>query len=755
MDGAAGVTQAPAAAARPVESQAPAAPLAMFSLVIAQFLCSFAGTSTNVAITTIAADLSTSVQVIQAAITLFTLSMAALMIPGSKLTDIVGRKRCFTIGLIVYGAGALVAAAAPGPGVFILGYSLGQGIGTSLLIPPVYIFATVLFTGTVARARAFGLISAAAGVGSAAGPLIGGLITSATSWRVTFVVQALIVVVILILGRKLVETRSTDRRPDFDLLGAALSAVGLILIVVGVLLTGTYGWGLTVSGETPADMPRLGSGTISPVWPSVVLGLVAILLFFRHVRSVERAGGTPLLASRILMNRVANLGLVTQNTQWLILQGMAFVVSVYLQTVQGLNAVQTGLVLTPATIGILIASALAPRMAARRAQAVLIRAGFVMTIAGIGLILLLANALDSTLALLPGLLVIGLGTGVMLTSSVNVVQSSFPEADQGEISGLSRSISNLGSSLGVAIAGSVVVSSAFSGNQGYAYALVVLGGVRRDRPGRRPAPAIAKACPGPGAIRRSGGRLTAAWLPSTPWFRDLRGRYGGRPSTRRPSGVLGTVVREERRISVERPDVDEAHAVHARGLTEEPLAGAEHDRKDLQPHLVDEVVFDQHADNPGAGRDDDVPVEVHLQLRDLAQHVALDDRRVVPVGTLEGRRHHVLGHAVQPVRQRARAGWPSRGEPFVGPPAHQHGVRSDGFVERELGELRAVLDQAHPTTAREAFVTGWVLDDSVERDVVADRRSCPFRTCSFGCSGHGWTAAQTIRAAPCNSSVSC
>jgi MFS family permease len=446
-------------------------------LVLAQFLCSFAGTSTNVAITRIATDFGTSVQVVQAAITLFTLTMAALMIPGSKLTDIFGRKRCFAIGLIIYGAGALIAATSIGPGMFVLGYSIGQGLGTSLLIPPVYIFGTVLVTGTVGRARIFGAISAAAGIGSAAGPLIGGTITSLTSWRVTFGVQAIIVVVVLLLGRRLVDTHERTSGRGFDVFGAVLSAAGLILLVVGILLTGTYGWGITVSGTTPAGMLELSPGGFSPVWPLVVIGFVLLGLFLRHLGAVERAGGTPLLATRILRNRVSNLGLVTQNTQWLILQGVAFVVSVFVQTVRGLGPIETGLVLTPATVGILAASLAAPRMAGRRPQAVLVRAGFAITIVGIVLLVLLASPSSSFATFIPGLLLIGLGIGVMLTASVNIVQSAFSEDDQGDISGLSRSVSNLGSSLGVAIAGSLVVSSAFSGTEGYGYALIVLGAV--------------------------------------------------------------------------------------------------------------------------------------------------------------------------------------------------------------------------------------------------------------------------------------
>src|SRR6187549_1716448 len=166
-------------------------------LALAQFIASYAASNMNVAISTIADDLNTDVAGIQTTITMFTLTMAALMIPGSKLTDIWGRKFCFRLGLIVYGAGALLASASQALPGLVAGYSLGQGIGTALLIPPVYILATVFTTDTKSRARAFGAISAAAGIGSASGPLIGGLITSASSWRVAFIVQALMVVLIL------------------------------------------------------------------------------------------------------------------------------------------------------------------------------------------------------------------------------------------------------------------------------------------------------------------------------------------------------------------------------------------------------------------------------------------------------------------------------------------------------------------------------------------------------------------------------
>jgi MFS family permease len=356
----------------------------------------------------------------------------------------------------------------------IVGYSVGQGIGTALLIPPVYILATVFTTTLKMRARAFGAISAAAGIGSAAGPLIGGLLTSSTSWRVVFAMQALLVLLILYLARRIAEPPVPGARPSFDLLGAALSAAGLFFIVIGILQAGTYGWVRANQDFVVGETVLIPEGSISPVWLIVLIGAVLLFWFFRHIGLMERAGKEPLLPTRMFQNRVSNLGLVTQGMQWLVLLGLSFVVSVFLQTVRRHTAIETGLILTPATIGILVASLGAGRFAQRRAQATLIRAGFVTTIAGIAALLLLAPGTSNMLPFVPGLLLVGLGVGVMMTSSVNVVQSSFPEEDQGEISGLSRSVSNLGSSLGVAIAGTVIVASLATENAEYALALIVL-----------------------------------------------------------------------------------------------------------------------------------------------------------------------------------------------------------------------------------------------------------------------------------------
>lgn len=428
-------------------------------LALAQFICSFAGSNMNVMINDMSEDLDTTVQGIQVAITIFLLVMAALMIPGGKLTDRYGRKRLFTLGLVVYGVGALLSAVAPGLGILILGNSILEGVGTAMLIPPVYILTTLLFTELTSRARAFGAISAAGGIGAAAGPLIGGLITTAISWRAAFVFQALVIALIVFLSRHVEDPLPADPTRPFDTGGAVLSSIGLILLVSGILATDNNIW--------------------------LMIGLVAagsliLLWFFLSMRAKERAGKEALLSPSLFRNRTSNLGLITQNAQWLMLMGVSFTVAAYLQVVRGYDAIETGVIYTAATVGLLISSLGAERFAKRRAQRTLIMAGFVLTTVGIAVFLaMVARAVskDATTAWVfaPGLFLIGLGVGLMLTPSVNLVQSAFGEELQGEISGLSRSVSNLGSSLGTAVAGTILVAGiTATPERSYGLALAVL-----------------------------------------------------------------------------------------------------------------------------------------------------------------------------------------------------------------------------------------------------------------------------------------
>ena len=425
----------------------------LLPLALAQFICSFAGSNMNVMINDISKDLNTTVQGVQVCITLFLLVMAALMIPCGKLTDRWGRKRCFTMGLWIYGIGAVLSAVSPGLGVLILGNSIFEGVGTALLIPPVYILTTMLFGEMKSRARAFGVISGMGGIGAATGPLIGGAITTAISWRAAFVFQALIILIIIWLARSIHDPLPADPTRPFDTVGAVLSAVGLVVLVGGIMA---------------ADQSLVLMAVL------IVAGALILTGFFAWVRSRERAGKEALLSSRLFRNRTSNRALVTQNVQWAVLLGTAFVVSAYLQVVRHYDAIQTGVIFTAATVGILLSSLAAGPLARKFRQRSLIIVGFVVTIIGIVVLLVQVRGHPGAWYFAPGLFLIGIGVGVMLTPSVNVVQSAWPEKLQGEISGLSRSVSNLGSSFGTALAGTILVAGLADPNRSYGIAMVVL-----------------------------------------------------------------------------------------------------------------------------------------------------------------------------------------------------------------------------------------------------------------------------------------
>jgi predicted MFS family arabinose efflux permease len=279
------------------------------------------------------------------------------------------------------------------------------------------------------------------------------VITTGISWRAAFVFQAGIVAAIVVLSRRIEDPLPADPTRPFDAFGAVLSALGMFFVVFGILQADTNG----------LLMAAL-----------LVAGAAFLLWFFLYTRGRERAGKEPLFSLALFKNRTSNLALVTQNLQWLLLMGVSFVVAVFLQEVRGYNVIETGVIFTAATVGVLLSSLAAERLAKRRSQRTLIMAGFVITAAGIALLLALVGASSRVVAFAPGLFLIGTGLGVMLTPSVNVVQSSFSENQQGEISGLSRSVSNLGSSFGTAIAGTILVSDLASGNDSYVLALIVL-----------------------------------------------------------------------------------------------------------------------------------------------------------------------------------------------------------------------------------------------------------------------------------------
>ncbi len=447
----------------------------LLPLALAQFCNSYGTQAMQVAISNVTHDLNTSVTGVQASISLYTLMMAAGMIVGSKLADIWGRRRVFNGGVILYGLGGLIAAVAPNIAWMTAGYSIIQGVGSDLMIPALYILVTVNFTNMKERAAAFGVISAEGGLGAAIGPLLGGIITTALSWRFSFFLQVPIAIYIVMLRGRVVDPAPPASKPKLDVLGAVISGAGMTALVLAALMSKTYGWVIAKKDFDIGSTTVLSKGSVSPVIILFAIGVVLLLSFGWLCTSRERHKKEPLVPTRILFDRAAAAGLVAQAAQWFLQLGVSFVVIVFVQQALGLNAIQSGVTMVPAIVTLLILSRMAAPLANRFSLRALMQAGFVVATMGALLIVLLADANGSAWRFLPGLAFIGAGMGLIMPASVTYVQSTSPEEDQAAISGVSRSASNLGSSLGTAVAGSIFVVIASSGDYERALTFAIVG----------------------------------------------------------------------------------------------------------------------------------------------------------------------------------------------------------------------------------------------------------------------------------------
>src|SRR3954447_25319462 len=409
----------------------------------------------NVSISQIVDDLDTTVQGVQLAITAYTLVMAAFMLTGAKLGDIWGRRRAFAIGLGVYGTGSLITALSPNITVLLIGWSGIEGLGAVLVIPAIAALTAGNYEGRE-RALAFALLGGIAGAGAAAGPLIGGFVTTALSWRVVFAAESVTVAGLLLLMHRLPESPPTPGAA-LDRIGAALSALGMGLTVFGILKISS--WGL----RKPTGAVTIGGTEITPFGLSVVpflilAGLVVLGLFTRWELRVEGKGRTPLLRADLLRIPQMRAGLSTVLSQYLILAGTFFVLPLYLQLVLGKDAFQTGLKILPISVAMMIAAILGPRLATRMSprRVVQIGMGFLL-VSILGLMASISPSLASV-AFAVSLAGFGAGIGLAISQLGNVVMSSVPESRSSEAGGAQGVAQNLGQSLGTALIGAVLLT---------------------------------------------------------------------------------------------------------------------------------------------------------------------------------------------------------------------------------------------------------------------------------------------------------
>src|SRR5690242_10367706 len=439
----------PVAASSATEAAAGAAGMILLTLASAQFLMTLDSSVMNVSIATVAKDVGTTVTGIQAAITFYTLVMASLMITGGRLGAILGRKRAFAIGCVIYGCGSLITALSPNLAVLLVGWSVLEGVGAALIMPAIVALVASNFARSQ-RPRAYGLVASAGAIAVAAGPLIGGLFTTYASWRWVFAGEVLVVLVILALTRRIADTPA-EQGARLDLMGTVLSALGLGLIVYGILRAGT--WGFVQPKEGAPQW--LG---LSPVIWLILAGGVVLRVFMWWELHRLRRGEAVLVDPAMLRIRTLRGGLISFLFQYLLQAGLFFVVPLFLSVALGLSAVATGVRLLPLSVTLLLAAVGVPRVFPNASPRRVVQIGFFALFAGIVILLALLDSGAGPEIVTWPLLLAGLGVGALASQLGSVTVSAVPDEQTGEVGGVQNTVTNLGASIGTALAGAVLIS---------------------------------------------------------------------------------------------------------------------------------------------------------------------------------------------------------------------------------------------------------------------------------------------------------
>jgi EmrB/QacA subfamily drug resistance transporter len=416
---------------------------ALILVSLSSFIIALDSTFMNVAITNLVVDLNTTVSAIQIIITVYALTMASLMLLGGKMQDVVGRKKAFLAGAAIYGIGTTIAALNTNATMLLIGWSILEGIGAALMTPATASIITGTYSGKN-RAFALGIWTAIASVGAAVGPLIGGFLTTFFSWRWGFGLELVIVIVILAFSQKLKFFPPSMKLRDIDKLSVLLSSVGILILVLGILsLNSIKNW------ETPLLM--------------MGVGIVLLLTFYLWERKLINRNIRPFTDIRLFKNRNFTMGNITRLIMQLALAGAVFVLPVFLQEVTGADAFTTGLVILPLTIGLLVFAIASSRISTRIAPHYLISIGFLLALAGSYFLSFQFNLDTQIIDIIPGTLLLGIGLGLALPITGNIVLSSAGADEQSDASGIISTSASLGSSMGTAIIGIILILGIING----------------------------------------------------------------------------------------------------------------------------------------------------------------------------------------------------------------------------------------------------------------------------------------------------
>jgi MFS family permease len=427
----------------------------LIALCSGQFVMVLDSTVMNVSIQRVIEDLDTTVATMQLAIATYTLTTAALMLIGGKLGDIIGRRLAFRIGLVTFGAGALITALAPSMAILVLGWSILEAVGAALMIPAILSLIAANYEGRD-RVVAYGAIGGIAGAAGAAGPIIGGWVATVGSWRDVFAAEAVIMVLLLGVSTVIRDAPLGRARPRMDTTGAVLSASGLALAVLGIVQSSTWGW------LTPREAPTVGGTEIEPFGLSIVpflivAGLILVAAFALHERRVTARGGDALVDLAMLRLAQLRAGLGTMIVMFLCLGGIFFLMPLYLQIVLGKDPLETGIALLPMSLAVFFVAMGASRLSTRLAPRLLIRLGFLFVAAGAGLLVVTIDSSFDSLPFAAAVFVVGIGLGLIASQATNVNLASAGPDKTSETGALQGTAQNLGSALGTAVIGSLLL----------------------------------------------------------------------------------------------------------------------------------------------------------------------------------------------------------------------------------------------------------------------------------------------------------
>ena len=429
-------------------------------VALAQFIIIVDSTFMSVSISTLVVDLNTSVTAVQTAIALYTLVMASLMIAGAKIGDIFGRRKIFFVGLTIYATGTLIASLSPNIVTFILGWSFMEGIGAALMLPAMVALIAGNYPAGIERTKAYAVLAMVGSSAAAIGPIVGGIFTTYLSWRLAFFSE-LFVVAFIVLNRQIIKDAIYQgKAPSFDFKGFILTVTGFVSLVGGIILASYYGILYARTDVVVAGQTIITAGQLSPTVWLVLTGLSILTIFYFYEKSRLDKKLSVLIDVRLFTQRIVVAGSFTMFAQYLATASIIYSLALYLQMGLGYNAIQNGLTLLPLSIAVVIAALFGSKvLASRIAPRWVVMAGFGFMTLGAASMGLTARNATSGIDFALGIFLIGLGVGLIASQNQNLVISSVPNKFSSEISGVLNTCLNIGSSMGTALAGAIIITS--------------------------------------------------------------------------------------------------------------------------------------------------------------------------------------------------------------------------------------------------------------------------------------------------------